>query len=167
MKCIDTVSGPWLVQEPLVGLCPSPPALSFRSRPLGILLPTTTHTHSHSLRSVPSKIMLWRSMTMNVFTLALNKTSRYMVGRHMHSTQTTCAPVWTAVFGGRVASSFRSLSRPYKYISGGAHVPLGVNSTRTVLNPWHTCKRRTPQQVGGKPNPWWFTLAAMKATSLA
>jgi hypothetical protein len=82
-----------------------------------------------------------------------------------NSSQTTCAAVWTAVFGGREASSFRSLGRPYKYISGGVHIPIGVNSTRTVLNPWHTCKRRS-QQVGRKSNPWRFTLAAMKATSL-
>jgi hypothetical protein len=61
--------------------------------------------------------------------------------------------VWTAVFGGRVASSFRSPGRSHKYISGGAHVPLGVNSTRTVLNPWHTCKRRNTSAGWGEAEP--------------
>ena len=52
-----------------------------------------------------------------------------------YSTQTTCAAVWAAVFGRRVASSFSSLGRLDKYISGRGVCPLGVNSTRTVLNP--------------------------------
>ena len=34
LKHTTSVSGPWQVQVPLLGLCPSP--LSFRSRPLGI-----------------------------------------------------------------------------------------------------------------------------------
>ena len=52
-----------------------------------------------------------------------------------NSTQITCAVVWTAIFSGCVASSFRNPDRSYEYISGGVYIALGINSTRTVLNP--------------------------------
>jgi len=37
-------------------------------------------------------------------------------------TEVACAVVWTAVFGGRVASSFGSLGRHDKYILGAAYI---------------------------------------------
>jgi hypothetical protein len=41
-------------------------------------------------------------------------------------------PRFGLLFLAGVASDFRSPGRPHKYIPGGAHVPVGVNSTRTV-----------------------------------